>query len=187
MQSRRWAVVAGVVLVVIVVAIWFLRRGREGAPAVDLVEQFPSAEKRSGLPQDKALSIVNLTVNGETRRGIFAHPPSRITWKLTIPQDAWLRTSLALNPEMWDKESDGVLFRIGVSDGRKYDELLSQHVDPHNAAGDRRWLPVSIDLSAYARQEVSLIFNTNTSLPGRGDDPRNDWAVWGEPQIYVAR
>lgn len=187
MERKRWLTIAVIVLVVALVAVWFMRRRAEGPVAIDLVEQFAAADKRSPLPVDKAFSVIELTVNGETRRGIYQHPTSRITWKLTIPDDAWLRTSLALKPEMWDKESDGVLFRIGISDGRRYEELLSQHVDPHNAAGDRRWLPVNLDLSAYARQEVSLIFNTNSSLPGRGDDSQNDWAVWGEPQIYVGR
>ena len=32
-----------------------------------------------------------------------------------MPPDAWLRTSLGIQPEAWTKEGDGVLFRIGVS------------------------------------------------------------------------
>ena len=63
-----------------------------------------------------------------------------------------------------------MLFRFGVSDGRTYDELLKQHVDPLHNTNDRRWIPVTIDLSAYAGQQVDIIFNTNSSLPGRGND-----------------
>ena len=80
-----------------------------------------------------------------------------------------------------------MLFRLGVSDGRTYDELLKQHVDPLHNTSDRRWIPVTIDLSAYAGQQVDIIFNTNSSLPGRGDDNRFDWSVWGQPEIFIQR
>ena len=65
-------------------------------------------------------------------------------------------------------EGDGVLFRIGISDGKgKYEEFLKQHVNPQRRPEDRRWIPVDLDLSAYANQKVEVIFNTNASLPGR--------------------
>ena len=48
---------------------------------------------------------------------------------------------------------------------------MNQHVDPVNNPSDRRWVPVDVDLSAYAGQAVELIFNTNTSPKGRGDNP----------------
>jgi hypothetical protein len=34
---------------------------------------------------------------------------------------------------------------------------------------------------------VDLIFNTNSSLPGRGDNAANDWAVWGSPELFIHR
>ena len=95
-----------------------------------------------------------------------------------------MRTSLALRPAAWELFGDGVLFRIGVSDGRVYEELLNQLVDPIGTPEDRRWLPVVVDLSGYGGVEVDVIFNTNPGLPGVMDFS-NDWAVWGEPEIYV--
>ena len=50
---------------------------------------------------------------------------------------------------------------------------------------DRRWIPIEVDLSAYGGLAVDLIFNTNSSMPGRGDNPANDWAVWGTPEIFL--
>jgi hypothetical protein len=44
---------------------------------------------------------------------------------------------------------------------------------------------VKIDLSAYAGEQVSLIFNTNSSMPGKGDNQDNDLALWGAPEIVV--
>jgi hypothetical protein len=102
-----------------------------------------------------------------------------------VPPDAWLRTDLALKPEAWDKEGDGVLFLVGISDGRKYDELVTHDLNPYAVPGDRRWIPINIDLSAYSGEQVDIIFNTRTSLPGKGNDDRNDMAVWGAPGIFT--
>ncbi len=109
---------------------------------------------------------------------------TRIIFKVKLPNEAWLRASVAVDPKGWVSEGDGVLFRIGISDGRTYDELFKQHVDPFHSTGDRRWIPVAIDLSAYGGRQMDVIFNTNTSLPG-ADDPRNDFGLWGAPAIYL--
>lgn len=184
MKTRAIIAVLAVLLIVLVV-IWYTRREREAPVAVDLLERFPTAEKRSTGPSDQPVSIVDVTINDDKRRAIFAHPTSRIIWKLTVPNDAGLRTALALRPDAWTKEGDGVLFRIGISDGRTYEELLNQHVNPAHVEDDRTWIPVTIDLSAYAGEDVEIIFNTNSSLPGRGDDSRHDWALWATPRIVV--
>ncbi len=42
-----------------------------------------------------------------------------------------------------------------------------------------------VDLSAYAGEEVDLIFNTYAQPPGQRGDIRNDLAVWGAPEIVV--
>jgi hypothetical protein len=155
---------------------------------MNLLDLYPQAEKRSSTAVEQAFALRDVTINGETRRAIYMHPTSRLTYQnVTVPSDAWLRMWVALQPEAWDKEGDGVYFRFGVSDKRTYDELVRQHVDPKNNENDRRWIPITVDLSQYSGLTVDLIFNTNTSLPGRGDNPANDWAVWGAPEIYVEK
>ncbi|HEY8551500.1 MAG TPA: hypothetical protein VIL35_16195 [Vicinamibacterales bacterium] len=184
---KRSVVVVVAVVVVALAAYMLLFRDRPAvAVAVDLVERLPSAEQRTNVQQGIAISAGEHTIRGETKRGIYMHPASRIIFnQVLIPENARLRVWLAIQEEAWDKESDGVLFRFGVDDGREYEELLNQHLDPAHNANDRRWVPVDIDLSTYAGQQVKLIFNTNTSLPGRGDNPSYDFAVWGEPAIVV--
>jgi hypothetical protein len=76
-----------------------------------------------------------------------------------------------------------VLFRIGVSDGHRYSELLTRHVDPRRVHEDRGWLPVTLDLSAWGGRQVELILNTNSSPPGARADARNDLSYWGAPII----
>jgi hypothetical protein len=90
-----------------------------------------------------------------------------------------------MQPESWDKEGDGVLFRIGISDGRAFEDVMTLHVDPFHNKADRRWLPVFVDVSAYAGEEVEVIFNTNVSMPKTPDDARNDTALFATPEIVV--
>jgi hypothetical protein len=153
--------------------------------AIDLVAQFPSAEKRSNGPLELVYAIQDVAIKGETRHCVYMHPTSRLTYKITVPNDGSFRAWLGIKEEAWDKQSDGVLFRVGISDGREYDELINQHVDPANNPSDRRWVPVTADLSAYAGQQVDLVINTNSSLPGHGDNPAWDFAVIGDPAIIV--
>jgi hypothetical protein len=181
MKGNR-AVLTAVVIVALLVAGWFMFRRSGGAAAIDLLSTFATAEKR---PASGTFEVVDADLNGEKKRAIFTVPASRITWKVRVPDDAWLKVWMGMKPESWEKEGDGVLFRVGVSDGRAYDELFTQHVDPFTNKGDRRWIPTTVDLSAYAGEEVDIIFNTNTSPKGKGDDPRNDLALWGAPEIVI--
>jgi hypothetical protein len=180
MQGNR-GVLTAVVTVALLVGGWFLFT-RSGATEVDLLSTFATAEKK---PASGTFELVDADLNGEKKRAIFTVPASRITWKLRVPDDAWLNVSMGMKPESWEKEGDGVLFGIGVSDGRAYEELLTQHVDPFTNKRDRRWIPTTLDLSAYAGVDIDIVFNTNTSPKGKGDDPRNDTALWGAPEIVV--
>ena len=181
MKGNR-AALAVVLALVLFAGGWWLFKRSSSAPAVQLVPMFDSAVKR---PAGGTFQIIEADVNGEKQQSIYTVPTSRITYKVRIPDDAWLKVSVATKPEFWTQEGDGVLFRFGVSDGRTYDELFTQHVNPFANPGDRKWTPVWVDLSAYAGEEMELIFNTNTSQEGKGDDPRNDHALWGAPEIVV--
>ena len=186
MKGNR-AVLTAVVLVVVIVAGWWLfRRGGPGE-RIDLIEGFATAEKRG--VSGPAAELVDIDLGGETRRAISVPPGagnnSRLIWKVRMPDDAWLRVALGMKPEAWDKEGNGVLFRVGISDGRTYEELFTQHVDAFAKPADRRWIPVMVDLSPYAGEEVQIIFNTNSGPPHAGDDPRNDHALWGAPEVIV--
>jgi hypothetical protein len=181
MNGNR-AVVAVVLAIVLLAAGWWLFRRGNTAPPMPLIPIFASAEKR---PPAGTFEVIQADVNGDTKQAIYTVPTSRIIFKVGIPDDAWLRVAVATKPEAWTQEGDGVLFRVGVSDGRTYDELFTQHVNPFANEGERKWIKVWVDLSAYGGEEVELIFNTNTSPEGKGDDPRNDHALWGDPEIVV--
>lgn len=186
---KRSYLIAAVVLVVAVVAFFLWRMNRGERVVADLVALFPDdthVEKRSALPREQAYRAGYETIKGETKPGIYMHPNSRLIFhRVQIPDDAHLRVFLGVKEEAWDKPSDGVLFRFGISDGREYSELLNQHVDPANNQSDRHWLEQNLDLSAFAGQQIDLIFNTEASLPKRPPNNGYDFAVWGAPALVV--
>jgi hypothetical protein len=188
MLRNRWFILIGVV-VVLGLLVWGWQRGSQSRSSVDLLPAFAQAEKRSGpMPPAEAIKETKITINGEAKNCILEQPTSRILFHLTPPADAWFNASIALDPSVWDKEGDGVLFRMGIGDGKgAYEELLTQHVNPMDNPSDRRWIPVAVDLSAFAGQDIYLILNTNASLPRKPVDTRNDLAVWGDPKLVVGK
>ena len=183
MKGNRAALAAVIVIVVLAVA-WFMFGRRGSADRVDLIEQLPTATKQ---PAAATFPVSDVTINGETHKAIEATPPTRLIWKVRIPEDAWLRVHVGMKPESWAAEGDGVLFFVVASDGRSDEKLFEQYVNPFANTGERKWIPVMVDLSQYAGEEMSIIFNTRTSPPANPprDDNRNDYAVWGAPEIIT--
>jgi hypothetical protein len=180
--NRSIFVVVGVVAILIL-GWWLLRRGGEGG-AIDLMTRFDTADKK---PNAETFAVEDVTINGETKKAISIIPTvgSRVVFKTRVPDDGWLRVHMALKPEAWTLEGDGVRFMVLVSDGRASDEIFTQDINPYANEADRKWTPVMADLSAYAGEEVDIIFNTFASPPRKVGDPRNDHALWGAPEIVV--
>jgi hypothetical protein len=180
MKGNRALFIAIVIVVVLAAGWWLFRRGGP-ASNIKLIDRFADAKKQ---PDANLFTIVDATLNGETKKAIAITPApgSRLTWRAPVPDDGWLSVSVGLKPEAWTQEGDGVLFYVGVSDGRAYEQLFSQHVHPFANSGDRKWIPVMVDLSAYAGEEIDLIFNTRSGQPEKGDI-RADLALWGQPEI----
>jgi hypothetical protein len=183
MKSNRAALAAVIVIVVLAAGWWLFGRGGS-ADRIDLIEQLPNAAKQ---PAGAAFTLLDVTINGETHKAIDVDPPTRLTWKVRIPEDAWLRVHVGMKPESWAGEGDGVLFYVVASDGRSDEKLFEQYVNPFRNQGERKWIPVMVDLSQYAGEEMSIIFNTRSSPPANPprDDDRNDFAVWGAPEIIT--
>ena len=183
MKANRTTLTIVVVLLLLVVGWWLFRRDGV-AQSIDLIAQFESAKKQ---PNADVFTVIDANLNGDTKRAIAITPSAgtRLTWKVTVPDDGWLWVWVGLKPEAWDKPGDGVKFHVGVSDGRAYEPLASQIVAPFSTPSDRKWTPVKVDLSAYSGEQVDLILNTNSSEPGKGDNRDNDLALWGSPQVVV--
>ena len=180
MKGNRAVLIAAVIVVVLFAGWWLFRRG-DPAVTIQLIDRFAEAKKQ---PDPNLFTIVDATLNGETRKAVAVAPGpgTRLTWRAPVPDDGWLSVNVGLKPEAWTEEGDGVLFYVGISDGRAYEQLFSQHVHPYANSGDRKWIPVMVDLSAYSGEEVDLIFNTRSGHPEKGDI-RADLALWGQPEI----
>jgi hypothetical protein len=179
------AVVAA--LVVAAAGYWWWSNRSADDVTTDLVEAFRGAEKRSNVDVNAAFSMDPQTVSGVTRPAIYMHPTSRVIYRdVEIPANGRLLAFLAIKDEVYDKGTDGVYFRIGVSTGSVYEDLLKRQLDPFRVPADRGWVPVSVDLSKYAGQKVQVIFNTEPSLPGYAPHSMYDFAVIGEPRIVAA-
>lgn len=176
------AVIAAIVVLVLIAAGWWLFSRRGAAESVDLLALYPQAKKQ---PSESVLQVVDVTLNGETKRAIVSNGASRITWHVRIPDDAWLRVDVGMKPEVWEAQGEGAYFFVLVSDGRSSEQLFSQHVHPYANTADRKWMPAFVDLSAYAGEDVELVFNTRTSAERTPEDPRNDLALWGAPEIVI--
>ena len=184
MKGNRSLFIAVGVVAILILGWWLFRSGG-GSGAVELIDRFAAADKRPAAPGVFALEDV--TINNETKKSIAVTPQigTRLTFKLRVPDDGWLRVSVGLKPEAWTQEGDGVRFMALVSDGRASDELFVQDVNPFVNQSDRKWIPIMVDLSAYAGEEVDVMLNTYASSPGKAGDVRNDLAVWGAPEIVV--
>jgi anaerobic magnesium-protoporphyrin IX monomethyl ester cyclase len=111
---------------------------------------------------------------------IVAHPPSTITYRLTIPEGGVLRTAVGLNPEVWNKrEGDAVRFSIALDDGSETQELMSKVINPKYNAEDQKWHPVEVPLDRWAGKKVRLSFITR---PDPSDNSYS-WAGWARPHI----
>ena len=113
MKGNRAVLTAVVILVLIVAGWWLFKRSNRG-PSVDLLSTFASAQKQ---PASATADLVDVDLNGDKKRAIFTQPPSRIRWKVRVPDDGWLKVDLGMKPEAWEKEGNGVWFYVGVSDG----------------------------------------------------------------------
>jgi hypothetical protein len=178
MKGNRAVLTAIVIVVVLIVGWWLFRRDR-GHP-IDLLTRYDQAQK-DGQP----FAIEEVALGSETKRAISAPPNGRLHFHVRVPNDGWLKVALGLKPAAWDKEGNGVYFFVGVSDGRAYEDLFTQTVNPFRNPSERRWIPVMVDLSAYSGQDLEIIFNTRESGPGQAADARNDLPLWGAPEIVT--
>lgn len=185
-MKRIWWVVA-LAVVAAGAGYWWWSQGQGHAGDIDLVEAFRGAEKKT--PGDPAVmfSMEPQTIKGETKPAIFAHPPSRIIFHdIEVPPHARLELFLGVKEDAWDKATDGVYFRVGLSRGDTYIELATRTVAPYHVPADRAWIPLSFDLSAYAGQKINVILNTHESPPGVATNALYDFAVFGAPRITAA-
>jgi len=140
---------------------------------------FADARKLSDDPA--RVGIQTFDVDGDRRQTLLVHPPSELQYDLVPPPRAVLRAAIALDPAVWSADKgDGVQFEVRVAEAGQRSTLLSRYLDPKHDPADRRWVPVTIDLSAFSGREVTLTFATTGGPAGNIDF---DWAGFGDPKL----
>jgi len=111
------------------------------------------------------------TCGGVKRTALSAHPPTAgctlVDFHIHLPnRPCRLETAMGIGD---GSRSTGVGFRVEVNGS----VVFSQDIRPGTG-----WLPVSVDLSRYAGQEIVLTLVTD-ALGGY----HYDWAVWADPLL----
>ena len=148
-------------------------------PVVNLIREVDNAEKR---PVD-GFEITTRELDGQVRPSIVVPVPSRLTIPLPLPRHGMLRAFASIDP---NSSAAAVRLRVGVSDHRIYERLTDIDLSP----GDRRWIPVRTDLSAYAGRKWSLFYHPERivwhvvlAADAIGGVPTR--AIWGSPEIVT--
>ena len=100
------------------------------------------------------------------RRALYTHAPSRLEWRVRVPEQGRLDIGLAAF-----HEEDPIIFRVAVAEeGRGREVMLEERV-----AGPE-WTQRSVDLSAFSGRLVDLALETEGSAPGAV-------SFWGAPTV----
>jgi arylsulfatase A-like enzyme len=114
----------------------------------------------------------------DERDAIFAPTPSRIAYDLTIPPDARLTFSMAV-----ENAAAPTTFAVTVKDARgAVREIFSQKVPAHST---KKWLDAKVDLSDLAGQAVELSLSTSMEPPP-GRPEAFSLALWGDPLVVAS-
>jgi ABC-type polysaccharide/polyol phosphate transport system ATPase subunit len=125
------------------------------------------------------VQIQTIEINSSPRNVIFAHPPSRITYDVTIEPDSLLAFAIGILPAAWNKIPQGVKFDILVESDGMTEELFSRVLQPKRNIGERGWHNFLVSLEKFSGKTVTMTFITS----GSGDDLSYGWSAWGWGKI----
>lgn len=140
-----------------------------------------SLDSSSTPVSDYVRWVDQVDVGESVKLGLFMHPVSSKTFTVRVPRGGRIRASIALFPQVWDKNRGGVLFQVSVAPvGTSPYIWVEQFINPREDPRHRRWKTVDINLSPLSGRDVEVRFATD--LPPRVS-PEYAWAVWGDPEL----
>jgi ABC-type polysaccharide/polyol phosphate transport system ATPase subunit len=144
---------------------------------IEVVYNFVQNLNTAKIVCPPAIPVVEqaIQVNSTPRKVIFAHPPSKITYDITLETSSSLAFAIGILPEAWEKIAQGIKYDIEVlSEGEK-DTIFSRVLEPKRNVGDRGWHNFIVSLEKYTGRSISITFITS----GSGDDLSYGWGAWG--------
>jgi ABC-type polysaccharide/polyol phosphate transport system ATPase subunit len=126
-----------------------------------------------------AVQVQTVEIQSMPRRIIFAHPPSEITYNISVEPSASLAFAIGILPDAWGKIPQGVKFDIMVRYDGTTENIFSRVLQPKRNLGDRGWHNFIISLEKFSGKTVSFVFSTS----GAGEDLSYCWSAWGWGKI----
>ena len=152
-------------------------------PPIDLVAGLPQAERRAAAEPDRAIRIDAVRTVRGIEAGVFMRAPARLIYTARLPQRARFVAEVA--EALSGEPASGVTVRMGISDGRRYTELLVQRLDPPRE-GVPTWAPVDIDLAPYSGWQWSVFYRPAVRtwrVILNADATPGGTLVWAAPRI----
>ncbi len=150
----------------------FLVRAKASG-GLDLREELAQAQIETA--ERAYVQATHVSISGIEHPVILAHPPSRVTYDFPPSAESSLLFAYAMVPSTYDKEGDGVRFRVLLND----EVLWERYLDPKHDQKDQGWHPGSVDLPICSGKE-QLTLETQSGPSGNRDFCA---AVWGHPRI----
>ncbi|NLH51111.1 MAG: radical SAM protein [Myxococcales bacterium] len=152
-----------------------LKAEKERLGSYDLLAELPAARVGRELAHEPVrLNLVK--IDGDERLCLFAHPRSRVVWRVFVPAGARFSAAIALDPLCLGWGGKGVRFQVEI-DGH---ECFARYLDPKANPEENRWHEVAVDLTEYAGRTVSLALSTD---PHPSGDLVGAWGVWAKPRV----
>ncbi|MFH1550597.1 MAG: radical SAM protein [Planctomycetota bacterium] len=149
---------------------------KESRGLYDFVSHFESAQVKAPSPDYVCLSSF---IEEHPRRVVMqAHPPSTVTYRVRIPENAVLDFDILMAPCTYEMPGEGVRFSIKVNRKR----VFRHYLDAKKKKEDRAWHRFVVDLKKFGGKEVDISFITETGPSGN-----NEYCIagWGRP--FIAR
>jgi hypothetical protein len=150
--------------------------------AVDLIREVHRAEQRP----PHGFAIAEHQLDGVVLPVIAAVVPSRLTLPLPLPRHGVFRALVALADPVPGGKPAAVRLRVGVSDHRIYEGVTEAILRP----GERTWMDIRADLSAYAGWKWSLFYRPDRTtwrvvLAADATASGPATVFWGMPEIIT--
>jgi hypothetical protein len=174
------ALIAGLALGL--VSVWLLRP--DLLPQQTYYDFVANRQVTERLVDPALVKVERWEILDEEQEVLFVHPTASgsaaLVYPVKIEPGTTFQSDLAVAPEAWHLEGDGITFSLYVEDRAGLHLVSSHYLDPKHNLEDRRWVPMRVNLGPYGGQLVRLVLVVSTGPTG---DPRNDWAGWAEPQL----
>ena len=119
-----------------------------------------------------------ISLDTQTHEALYGTQPP---WQLTVPEHGALDLHLGMLPRAWEDHRNGeVRFVVEMDTHDGPVTLVDETLTPSTVEPHRFWLPISLDLSKYAGQEVQLHLRTE-----QGESSHADYAFWGNPMVFT--